>query len=128
MGLAERLGQYSVSVADRARTQPAFGLVCVTVAAPATVRHQRRVPRLDIERVETLQGAGADVRDDVVLDQLLITLSCHRPDYLGELPMLKARTHMLGDRELRWVYMIAFGGLGEESSQFGLCCALWPLE
>jgi hypothetical protein len=45
-----------------------------TVAVLSPARLQRRVPSLDIDRVQLLRALAADVRHDLVFDELAISL------------------------------------------------------
>ena len=101
-------------VTDRTRAESAFALVYVPGAGPATARHQRCVPSFDVEGTKPLQGAGAEIGDDVELNEFIVALRGRAVDDLGELPVCEAGAQMLGDRELCWIYVIAFAGLSEK--------------
>ena len=86
LGIAERLAQHAMGVADGAGRQPAGA--------------QRRVPSFDVEARQPLQQLDAEVRGDLVFDQLAIAQRRPRRDVTGGLPYFDSTTHEFGDRRL----------------------------
>lgn len=66
---------------------------------PAVV-DQRIVPMLDIDRPKLLQFGLANVRDDLIGDQLAIPLDRLGADLLARFPLRKAIEQILPDRRL----------------------------
>jgi len=77
-------------MADRPWRKPAF-TVC-SAAGP-----QRSVPFLDIERSQLLQQLGANVRHDLIFDQLAIPGGRPGADIAGGFPMVDADADNLAE-------------------------------
>src|SRR5215468_8208742 len=78
---------------------------------------QCRVPALELEAREFLQRLCAEVRLDLVLEQLPIALRCTRRDIAGCLPLIDAASHDVGHRRPRLLDVAPRDELGELTDQ-----------
>jgi hypothetical protein len=67
--------------------------VRVADCASADAGAQRSVPALDVEPRQLLQPLGADVRHNLVLNELPVALCSSRRDGAGRFPLVNARSH-----------------------------------
>jgi hypothetical protein len=86
LGVAQRLTQRSVGVADGARRQPASS--------------QGRMPHLDIEPRQLLEQLDAQMWRDLVFDKLPVPLRGPRRDVAGRFPYVDAAPNPLGNCDL----------------------------
>jgi len=66
---------------------------------------QSDVPLLDIERAQPLQRQAAQVRNDLVLDELPIALCRSGRDVASSLPPINARTDEIAHGRLGWFHI-----------------------
>jgi hypothetical protein len=86
LGVGQRLGQDAVGVTYSARCQARI--------------LQGRVPPFDLKASELLEDPGADVRSDLVFDQLPVTLGRTCRYVASGLPLVDAPAHKIGHRRL----------------------------
>src|SRR5262245_894114 len=89
---------------------------------------QCRVPALELEAREFLQRLCAEVRLDLVLEQLPIALRCTRRDIAGCLPLIDAASHDVGHRRPRRLDVAPLPHRRDELGELHLRLALAAAE
>jgi hypothetical protein len=110
-----------VGVTDRPWRKPAF-------AIRLAVGSQRGVPFLDIERSQFLEQFGADVRHNLIFDQLAIPGSRPGADIAGGFPMVNAGADKLGNDDLVRFDVFGLVDRRNQFGQFDLRLTLGPAE
>jgi hypothetical protein len=86
------------------------------------------VPSLNVERLELLKHQSADVRRDLIFDQLPIALGGSRRDVAGGLPLSDPAADKFGDGQLARLDVGASTDGGDELGKLDLRVAFGPAE
>src|SRR5262245_61591121 len=81
---------------------------------------QRRVPALDAEAGQLLQRLSAEMRHDLVLDQLTVALGGPGGNITSRLPLVDSTSHEIGDRGLRRFDIVPLPYRREQLGELGL--------